>query len=213
MTSRANRVLIVGRSGSVLRDAVALLRERGYAANASNQFDRLLDDYDMRDVDLVIFGGMVPPDKKEQLRAEIEALNPAASFLQGLGGIAPLLVAQVEQFFAGPASGIEYDAARRTVRLRFAHPERAVVQGLWAKFVPPEPIAQSVIAFEGELPAGVHDIAIPAEVPPEGSYAAVRVGGHVSAFRIGDPPESVRRLASAQALPAPEPVTTRLPWR
>jgi hypothetical protein len=99
------------------------------------------------------------------------------------------------------------------VRLRLAHPERAVVQGLWAKFVPPEPIAQSVIAFEGELPAGVHDISLPAEVPPEGSYAAVRVGGHVSAFRIGDPPESVRRLASAQALPAPEPVTTRFPWR
>ena len=45
----AGRVLIVGRSGKVLRETVALLRERGYAANASNRFDSLLDDYDVRE--------------------------------------------------------------------------------------------------------------------------------------------------------------------
>src|SRR6478609_2602398 len=101
MSTRTGRVLIVGRSTAVLVDTVAMLRERGHGANASNQFDRLLDDYDFREVDLVIFGGMVPPEKKEQLQVEIRNLNPRVTFMQGLGGIAPLLVAQVEEFFGG----------------------------------------------------------------------------------------------------------------
>ena len=212
MTNTLGRVLIVGRSGSVLIDAVAMLRDRGYAANASNQFDRLLDDYDIREVDLVIFGGMVPPEKKEQLRTEIRDLNPRASFLQGLGGIAPLLVAQVEEFFCGAAPRVEYDAATRVFRLTLAASARVLVEGLWATFVPPEPVAQSVVVFDDALAAGAHEIAIPDEVPVEGSYAAVRIGDRVSALQIGGTPQSIRRIAPAQSLPAPEPVTTRLPW-
>lgn len=212
MSDRARRVLIVGRSGSVLVDAVAMLRDRGYSANASNQFDRLLDDYDMCDVDLVIFGGMVPPDKEERLRAEIRKLDPGMRFMQGLGGIAPLLVAQVAEFFEGAAPGVEYDAAARVFRVTLADAESVVVEGLWAKFVPPEPVAQSAIVFDDELAAGVHEIAIPDDVPLDGSYAAVRVGERVSAFQIGETPQSVKRIAAAQSLPTPEPVTTRLPW-
>ncbi|MFI7674249.1 hypothetical protein [Actinophytocola sp. NPDC049390] len=189
-----------------------MLRDRGYGANASNQFDRLLDDYDMREVDLVILGGMVPQDKKEYLRAEIGTLNPSARVMQGLGGIAPLLVAQVEEFFAGGAPGVEYDAAARAFRVTLADAESVVVEGLWATFVPPEPVAQSAIAVDDELTPGVHEIAIPADVPLEGSYATVRVGERVSAFQIGETPQSVKRLAAAQSLPAPEPVTTRFPW-
>lgn len=189
-----------------------MLRDRGYGANASNRFDRLLDDYDIYEVDLVIFGGMVPPDKKEHLRAEIRKLNPRVRFMQGLGGIAPLLVAQVEEFFGGAAHGVEYDAATRVFRVTLADAEPVVVEGLWARFVPPEPVAQSAIAFDDELASGVHEIAIPDDVPLQGSYAVVRIGGRVSAFQIGETPQSIKRIAAAQSLPAPEPVTTQLPW-
>ena len=212
MSDRTRRVLIVGRSGSVLVDAVAMLRDRGYGANASNRFDRLLNDYDMYEVDLVVFGGMVPPDKKEHLRAEIRKLNPRVRFMQGLGGIAPLLVAQVEEFFEGAAHGVEYDAATRVFRVTLADAEPVVVEGLWARFVPPEPVAQSAIAFDDELASGVHEIAIPDDVPLQGSYAVVRIGERVSAFQIGETPQSIKRIAAAQSLPAPEPVTTQLPW-
>src|SRR5260370_18846725 len=41
------RILVVGRSPSVLVDAVEILRTKGYSADATNQFDRVLDDYDV----------------------------------------------------------------------------------------------------------------------------------------------------------------------
>ncbi|MFC5728097.1 MULTISPECIES: hypothetical protein [Nocardioides] len=211
MHQRNHRVLVVGRSAPVLVDVVAMLRDRGYGANASNQFDSLLDDYDVREVDLVIFGGMVPPEKKEDLSASILELNPRAGFLQGLGGIAPLLVAQVEEFFGGAAPGVEYDAATRLVRVTLAEAAPVLIEGLWAAFVP-EPVAQSVVTFDAMLEPGVHEIPIPSAVPLEGSYLAVRVGEGVSALRIGEPSQSVQRIVAARALPAPAPVTTRFPW-
>lgn len=210
MTS--NRVLIVGRSAQVLLDAVDMLRDRGYAANASNQFDRLLDDYELGNVGLVLFGGMVPPETKERLQAQISALNPGVRFRQGLGGIAPLLVAQVDEFFQGEVPGVEYDAARRVLSVSLSRGAHTFVEGLWAQFVPPNPIAQSTVILDEDLPAGTHEIAIPVEVPEQGSFAAVRVGDRASAVQISETPQSVKRLASAQSLPAPEPVTTRFPW-
>ncbi|MDF3312927.1 hypothetical protein P3H15_49280 [Rhodococcus sp. T2V] len=212
MSARTERVLIAGRSGSVLVDAVKLLRDRGCGANATNQFDTLLDDYDMREVDLVIFGGMVPPDKKERLQAEIRTLNPQMKFMQGLGGIAPLLVAQVEELFGGGAGGVEYDAGARAFRVTLTVAAPVMVHALWATFVPPEPVGHSAVAFDGELAAGAHKIAIPDEVPRLGTYAVVRIEGRVSAFQIGETPESIKRIAAAQTLPAPEHVTTRFPW-
>ncbi|WP_147341159.1 hypothetical protein [Actinomadura logoneensis] len=212
MSTNTLRILIIGRTGSVLVDAVAMLRERGYAANATNQFDTLLDDYDVREPDLVIFGGMVPPEKKERMRADIRELNPQVTFMQGLGGIAPLLIAQVEEFAKGAASGVEYDASARAFHITLDAAASVMVEGLWARFVPPEPVAQSTLVFNGELAAGAHQIAIPDEVPEQGSYAAVRIGDRVSAFQIGETPASVKRIAADQSLPAPTPVTTHFPW-
>ena len=211
MVERGGRVLIAGRSAQVLVDAVGLLRERGYGANASNQFDRLLDDYDVREVDLVIFGGMVPPATKQRLQAEIRELNPRVSFLQGLGGIAPLLVAQVEQFFEGAVPDVRYDAATRTVRIGLSVAASVVVEALWAAFTP-EPVARSAIVVDGELAAGVHEIVMPVEVPVEGSYVTVRVGPRVCDIQIGETPRSVRRIAASGGLPASVPVTTRHRW-
>ncbi|RMI41794.1 hypothetical protein EBO15_21880 [Actinomadura harenae] len=205
-------MLIVGRSASVLLDAVAMLRDRGYGANASNQFDTLLNDYDLGEVDLVVFGGMVPPATKERLRTDIHELNPRVSFLQGLGGIAPLVVAQVEEYAGGAPSGVEYDPSARLFRIALGDAAPVKVEGLWATFVPPEPVAQSVLILDGELAAGVHQIAIPDDVPRQGSYATVRIGERVSALQIGETPRSVKRLA-AQPLPAPRPVTTHYPWQ
>ncbi len=211
MSARTGRVLIVGRSTAVLVDTVAMLRERGFAANASNQFDRLLDDYDFREVNLVIFGGMVPPEKKEQLRVEIRNINPRVTFMQGLGGVAPLLVAQVEEFFAGAAPDVEYDAMARVVHVTLDDAAPVLVEGIWGTFLPPEPVAHTVIAFEGELDAGKHAIPIPDGVPFETTFASVRVRNRVSVMQIGATPQVTKRIAPG-SLPAPEPVSTRLQW-
>ena len=37
------RILVIGRSETVLSEAVRILREKGYAAGATNEFDRTLD--------------------------------------------------------------------------------------------------------------------------------------------------------------------------
>jgi len=211
MSAPTSRVLIVGRSTAVLVETVAMLRERGFGANASNQFDQLLDDYDFREVDLVIFGGMVPPEKKEQLQVEIRNLNPGVTFMQGLGGVAPLLVAQVEEFFGGAAPDVAYDAESRVLHVTLDDVAPVAVEGIWGTFVPPEPVGHTVTAFEGELGPGEHGIPIPHEVPFESSFVAARVAGRVSVLQIGATPQAVRRIAPG-SLPAPEPVSTRLPW-
>ncbi len=82
------RVLIVGRSPSVLVATVDMLRAKGFMADATNQFDRVLADYDISGLDVLVFGGMVPADTKRYLRAEISQHNPDVIFVQGLAGIA-----------------------------------------------------------------------------------------------------------------------------
>lgn len=78
--------------------------------------------------------------------------------------------------------------------------------------MPPDPVAQTTVIFDGELVASTHEIAVPDDVPRQGSFAVVRVGGRVSVFRLGEMPPSVKRAATTGSLPAPEPVTTRFPW-
>src|SRR5260370_22989270 len=81
-TNDPGRILVVGRSPSVLVDTVEILRGKGYAADATNQFDRVLDDYDAEDINVVVFGGMVPADTKQHLRQEICERNPHGTFVQ-----------------------------------------------------------------------------------------------------------------------------------
>jgi hypothetical protein len=75
------RILAIGRSETVLSDLVTILREKGYAAGATNEFDRTLDLFDVGQLDLVVFGGMVPPDSKEHLREQISTRNPVVAFV------------------------------------------------------------------------------------------------------------------------------------
>src|SRR5689334_24718096 len=51
------RVLLVGRSPAVLADTVRLLHDRGFTVEATNRFDDVLAEFDVRQLDLVVFGG------------------------------------------------------------------------------------------------------------------------------------------------------------
>lgn len=212
MSPPEERILIVGRSASVLLEAVRLLRERGYRANASNQFDRLLDDYDVADVDIVLFGGAVPSATKDDLRARATALNPQVRYVQGLAGIAPVIAAQLEQLLGEHDDEVSYDQASHLVRFTVLERGRATVEAFWATFVPPEPVPHSRSVLDDELTAGVHEIGIPVDVPREGSFVVIRVGHRVCVLAIGGTPASVQRIAASGTLPPPQPVTTHLPW-
>ncbi|MGH1555657.1 hypothetical protein ACRAWF_38905 [Streptomyces sp. L7] len=121
-TDEPDRVLVVGRSPSVLVATVDILRAKGYIADATNQFDHVLDDYEVTDLDVLVFGGMVPADTKQYLRGEVSRRNPQVTFVQGLAGIAGVIAAQVEALTADErqdpdGAEITYDVVRRSVQL------------------------------------------------------------------------------------------------
>ncbi|WP_377273449.1 hypothetical protein [Peterkaempfera sp. SMS 1(5)a] len=209
------RVLIVGRSPSVLVDAVEMLRARGYSADATNQFDRVLEDYDVNDLDVLVFGGMVPPDTKQHLRNEVAERNPRVTFVQGLAGIAGVIAAQVDAVTSADAADhITYDSARRTVQLTLPAPVHVTVQAWWGtSFTPPEPTSTSMLLWDDPLDAGSHTIPVPDQVPAAASFATVTAGSVVRVLTIGAMPNTVVRMAPTSArdqrLPEVSPITTR----
>jgi hypothetical protein len=197
-TKEPERILVVGRSPSVLVDTVQILRSKGYSADATNQFDRVLEDYDAEEIDIVVFGGMVPAGTKEHLRQEICERNAHVTFVQGLAGIAGLIASQVEGVItAGEPddSHVVYDAKQRTVCLTLHKAARVTVEAWWAtSFVPPEPKSTSMQVLGAELGDGFHSIALPAEVPSVASFLAVTVGSAVRTFTVGAMPNSVMSM-------------------
>lgn len=197
-TNDPGRILVVGRSPSVLVDTVEILRSKGYSADATNQFDRVLDDYDAEDIDIVVFGGMVPAGTKQHLRQEICERNAHVTFVQGLAGIAGLIAAQVEGVItAGEPddSNVVYDEDQRTVHLTLHKAGRVAVEAWWAtSFTPPEPKSTSMQVLDAELQEGSHSIALPAEVPSVASFLAVTVGSAVRTFTVGAMPQSVTSM-------------------
>ena len=190
--NRPARILVIGRSETVLSEAVTILREKGYAAGATNEFDRTLDLFDAGQLDL-LFGGMVPPDTKEHLRGQISARNPAAAFVQGYAGIPGLIAAQVEAALGdgttGPAAVVTYDPRSRSIGISLDEQQDVTVTAWWAtSFVPPEPKSTSRVILDKELPAGAHTIAIPDQVPAQASFATVYIGPSVHAFIVGPMP-------------------------
>jgi hypothetical protein len=199
------RILVVGRSPRVILDTVQILRGRGYRADATNQFDRVLDDYDARDIDIVVFGGMVPAGVKQHLRQEIGERNARVAFVQGLAGIAGLIAAQVEGVIAGPADEIHlaYDEDKRSVRLTLRHAAQVTVEAWWAtSFTPPEPASTSMQVLDAQLGEGSHSIALPAAIPSVASFLAVSVGAEVRTLTIGAMPQSVLSMVPADGSPA-----------
>ena len=188
-TSGPERILVIGRSPGVILDAAGILRGKGFHADATNQFDEVLTEYDTANIDVVVFGGMVPPDAKQYLREEISKVNGHVAFVQGLAGIAGLIAAQVEGVTsgAGDGNGVAYDTTNRTVQLTLHEPAQVVVEAWWAtSFTPPEPASTSMYV-----------IPLPAEVPPVASFVTVSAGPAVRAFTVGPMPEAVMRMVPA----------------
>jgi hypothetical protein len=199
-TSGPERVLVIGRSPGVILDAAGILRSKGFCADATNQFDDVLTEYDTTSIDVVVFGGMVPPNAKQHLREEISRVNGHVTFVQGLAGIAGLIAAQVEGVTsaAGDDNGVAYDTTSRTVQLTLQEPAPVVVEAWWAtSFTPPEPASTSMRVIDSRFSSGEHRIPLPAEVPPVASFVTVAVGPVVRAFTVGAMPEAVTRMVPA----------------
>ena len=191
------RILIIGRSPSVILDTTEILRGRGFHVDATNQFDEVLAEYDTANLDIVVFGGMVPPAAKQHLRDEISKVNNRVTFVQGLAGIAGLIAAQVEgaASAAGDDATVAYDAARRSVQLALPEPAQVLIEAWWAtSFTPPEPTSTSMRVVDARFDAGEHVVPLPAEVPSVASFITVSTGSAVRAFTAGGMPEAVTRL-------------------
>lgn len=164
--------------------------------------------FDMTSVDLVVFGGMVPPDKKELLREQISARNPAMTFVQGFAGIAGVIVAQVRAALTGEAAqtglAAAYDPETRTVDLHLDRPQDMQVVAWWGtSFTPPEPRSTSQVLVDAWLPAGEHTVPLPIEVPPVASFVTVAAGDAVQVLIVGPMPAGLTMASFPQTPAAP----------
>lgn len=180
-------VLLIGRSQHVLDESVAGLQALGYPAQGTNDFSNVIGRFDPRTLDLVVFGGQVPPDRKAELREEIGAINPRIIFVQGLAGIPGLIVSQVQGAFGGqdPAVAPSYEAADRSIRLTLTGPAEVTVTLWWGtSFVPPDPKSDSLQVLRERLPSGDHLVPVPAHIPQTAAFASVRIDDTIYAFSI-----------------------------
>ena len=185
-------VLIVGRSEKVLRDTVDLLWRNGRTAGATNDFDNVLALFDVASLDIVVFGGKVPPATKETLRTNLTEAKPTITFVQGFAGIPGLIAAQVEAAAVPrrlePGS-IEYDRHNRTVTISLQSPEHVRLTAFWGTaFVPPDPESTSEVIFEDTLEQGRHTVPLPPSVPTVASFVVVTAGNEVHPFEVGPMP-------------------------
>ena len=203
--SNPTRALVVGRSEKVLAETVEVLHWRGHMAGATNDFDDVLTLFDPTALDLVIFGGMVTPRKKEELRAGLTEANPALTFVQGMAGIPGLIADQVEAAVAPAADGgsVDYDRDDRVVRISLPAGERALVTGYWGTaFVPPDPESTSEVVLDEWLDAGSHTVALPGHIPTVASFVVVRLGEAIHPFEVGPMPRGTTIAARPGSTPS-----------
>jgi hypothetical protein len=182
-------VLLIGKSQLVLDDAVAGLRDLGHKTEATNDFADVTARFDMKEIDLVVFGGQVPPDRKAELREEISAINPRAIFVQGLAGIPGLIVNQVEGAFASrdhdPSGAPTFTPETRSIQVTLAGPAEVKVTIWWqTSFVPPDPKSDSLLLLDDRLPAGDHALPVPDLVPPKAAFATVQLDAAIYTLSI-----------------------------
>jgi hypothetical protein len=182
-------VLLIGKSQLVLDESVAGLRDLGYQAEGTNDFAAIGDRFDAKEIDLVVFGGQVPPDRRADLREEIGAVNPRVIFVQGLAGIPGLIINQVQGAFAAnhddPARAPTYTTDDRSIRLTLADPADVKVTAWWqSSFVPPDPKSDSLLLLDDRLARGDHAIPVPDHVPPKAAFATVKIDAAIYAFSI-----------------------------
>jgi hypothetical protein len=181
--------LLIGKSQLVLDHAVAGLRDLGYKAEATNDFTDITGRFDAKEIDLVVFGGQVPPDRKTELREEIGAINPQVIFVQGLAGIPGLIVNQVHGAFRAehqdPTRAPTYAPEERAIRLTLPDPADVIVTVWWqTAFVPPDPRSDSFVLIDDRLAGGDHTVPVPEHVPPKAAFATVQVDAAIYAFSI-----------------------------
>ena len=190
-TDTAHRsVLLIGKSQLVLDDAVAGLRALGYTADATNDFTDVTGRFDAKTIDLVVFGGQVPADRKAELKDETAAINPQIIFVQGLAGIPGLIVNQVQGAFTArgqdPSEAPTYTPDERSIRLTLTDPATVKVTAWWqTSFVPPDPESDSLLLLDDRLAAGEHVVSVPDLVPPKAAFATVQIDEAVHALTIG----------------------------
>lgn len=182
-------VLLIGKSQLVLDESVTGLRNLGYHAEATNDFSDITPRFDVKKIDLVVFGGQVPPDRKADLEEEIEAINPEIIFVQGLAGIPGLIINQIQGAFTAqqrdntPAP--TYDLDDRSIRLNLAEPAEVHVIVWWhTDFVPPDPKSDSLVLLDKHLAEGDHTIPVPDHIPPSAAFATVQLDTAIYTFSI-----------------------------
>jgi hypothetical protein len=182
-------VLLLGRSQLVIDDAVAGLRDLGYTAQATNDFADITDRYDIEHIDMVVFGGQVPPAREAELKQQIATINPQGIFVQGLAGIPGLIVNLVQGAFSAehqdPTQTPTFTPDERTIRLTLAEPHDVKVTLWWTTaMVPPDPKSDSLVLLDELVVAGDHTIPVPDHIPPKRAYATVQVDAAVYNFSI-----------------------------
>jgi hypothetical protein len=195
-------VLVIGRSEKVIGKTVDLLRRSGRAAGATNDFENVTRLFDAASLQIVVFGGMVPPRRKEALRDALAGANSAIVFLQGLAGIPGLIVEQVEAA-GGPwhlgSEAVGYSPDDRTLTVSLAAAEPVRMTAYWhTAFVPPDPESTSTVILDEELGAGRHTFPLPDLVPTVASFLAVHVGEDVHPITVGPMPRGTT-MASPMA--------------
>jgi hypothetical protein len=189
---KTKSVLVIGRSERVLRETVDLVCRNGRTAGATNDFENVLALFDVAALDIVVFGGMVPPATKGIIRSKLTEANPTITFGQGLAGIPGLIAAQVEAAAVPrrlePGS-ITYDRHNRTVTLSLQSPEHVRLTSFWGTaFVPPDPESASEVIFVDTLEPGRYTVPLPPSVPTVASFVVVTAGTEVHTFEVGPMP-------------------------
>src|SRR6202050_2255443 len=197
-------VLVIGASQRVLDDCVAALRDLGYTAQGTNEFfSDITGRFDVAHIDLVSLGGLVPSDRKAELKEQIVAANPRVIFLDSLAGIPGLIASQVQEAFTpdrqDPAHAPAYTPGDRSIRLTLADPAAVKVTLWWrTSIVPPDPQSDSLVLLDDRLPHGQHTIPVPDHVflpprrspnspnPPLAVFASVQVEGAIYNFSIAE---------------------------
>jgi len=192
---------VLGASQRIVDEAVAALHDLGYDAHGTSDFfGDIPGRFDVTRIDLVTLGGLVPPDRKAELKEQITAINPRVMFLDSLAGIPGLITSQVQEAFTAD----RHDAARapayapgdRSIRLTLAGPAAVTVTVWWrTALIPPDPKSDSLVLFDGRLGNGDHAIPVPGHIPPQAEtpsgprpapwFATVRVDDAIYNFGIG----------------------------
>ena len=195
-------VLVFGKSRLVLDDTVAALRDLGYTAQATSDFfSDITGQFDITEIDLIVLGTQVPPNRQAELKEEIGAINPRVIVLDSLGGIPGLIASQVQEAFTAgrqdPAQAPAYTPGDRSIRLTLQDPAAVKVTVWWrTSIVPPDPKSDSLVLLDDRLASGHHTIPVPDQVflpprrspdsphPPLAVFAGVQVERAIYNFSI-----------------------------